>query len=444
MKKKLLQLTAAVAMLVSGKVSANPYTNFTPASEGYVWSAVKYLTPEYYEAGDPKQFHLQVGASVEYGFDAEGRNGSEKVVDPYAIFEETQNLFPADLNTLGTSTINSLVGLTNTSLLQGGTLSQVLADAQMFSYAPKSTISETNLNLSARLALPTEIPGQLEIYAAIPIKFVNAKVDWTGVNPVSSPAQPIGNLAYMSNADTLALITGNQDQLEIRSFAENGQGDLLIMGSWKNHYNQTNNDALSSIGLYLQSGISFPTAKEHSVKNALAYPFGNDKAMGMPIAGMLNLNFAKNFRLGIAGNATWFFHEDSKRALAISKNEGSIITNSTFLAHRSPGTLISFNAIGEAYSEDKKYFGGVMYRYERKNADTFSSNDIGFLQPFADAMERYQERLLHEVSFRAGIDFKEASDSQFSPAISIAFKYPLKAQRRITYKTVTIDASINF
>ena len=85
-----------------------------------------------------------------------------------------------------------------------------------------------------------------------------------------------------------------------------------------------------------------------------------------------------------------------------------------------------------------------MYEFTKKNEDKYTSNSEGFNASIANSAEYAKEKIRHNLILRSSVDFREMTDSEYAPMFSIAFKYPLRAERATVCKSITIDASISF
>ncbi len=449
--KKLLRLASLLGLLFCSKqVEAFSQTNFTLPHEGFIWQSSKYFLPDYYDKDDPKTFRLNVGASLEYGWDAEGRNKDNKTVDAFSIYSDSELFFNTDfyLNSSGTLK-TTLIALGSTSPLAPADIDSNPVLAGSLKYKPKTTVSETDLTLRSKLNLPIDyFPGQIELEVAVPVKFVEvSNVSWKKVPAPTSSATvpPPGALySYLASHESLLLDTLKQSTgFKMNKYSETNIGDTYVGVTWKNHYTQVN-DALSSVGLLARIGLSLPTSKRADLKEVLAIPFGNQGSLGVPMGGAINLNFAQNFRISGAASVNVLFSETSDRYLPSKATEGGVLFGKMFHANRDPGITMTFNGLAEVTSSCKKYAVGAMYEFIKKNADKYTSNSKDFNPRLVNNSEIAQEKSAHNVVIRGNVDFREMTDSEYAPMFSASFKYPLKAQRMIVFKTFTLDASISF
>lgn len=455
MKKKLLQLASLVGAFWSNEcLKANLVTNFSLAHESYLWNSSKYLAANYQSPKDPKSFMLSTGVGVEVGFDPEGRDKDNNKVDVYQIYSKSSNIVPlaVDWGTLSADAQSLLIALTNTPQLfdPGADLSN---KSLQVNFTPKTDIKEWDVTPWVKVALPLEsIDGQVELSVNLPIKFIDAQTKWNAesASVVSNGPNP-GALQEISTSELLDVINSGKKNINTKSFNENGIGDISVLLSWKNHYTQVN-DSLSSVGLFVQTGLILPTGKKSDLNKMLSFPFGYDGSAGIPVSGMVNLNFAKNFRVGAAGNVTFFFSESSDRYLKTNVNEGSYFLANHMTATRSPGIALGFNALAEAISSCKKYSAGIMYSYKKNYEDTISyeANSIvvngsgSGMDAAIKSMEEFKERSIHSIIARAGVDFKEVVESDFAPTLSLSLELPIKAERKMVFKILKLEASMNF
>jgi len=445
MKKRLSRLVGIAGLLLNaqGAFGLTP-TNFSLPHEGYLWTSSKYLVPDYYDKEDPKTFRLSCGAGVEYGFSPKGYDRSGNNVLPYQIYYPSENLldanFPADKQ-------NMIAAFSNMTLLGGNSVAKQTADSGLrFKMADGVSVKETDIMLWSRLALPIEsMPGQIEVSAYCPVKFMDvSSVSWDPVDEVASMVPPIGGLSYLSAAEKINLLqTGNSNNLTAASWNKVGLGDLNVLISWKHHYTQVN-DALSSVGLYAQSGLSMPTGSRNDLDKVLALPFGYDGAAAIPMSLGINLHFSKNLRLCGSVDAAIFFGERANRMVRTKESEGALWLGKESNVYRTPGMLLGFNALFEVISSCKRYSLGFLYSFLKKAEDKYTSDSKSFNLDIQNKSEFALEKSCHNVTFRASVDLKEISDSNFAPSLSFSYKYPLKGERMVLFKTVKIEASINF
>jgi hypothetical protein len=442
MKKRLLKLASLASLILSSQGAYGfSQTNFSLPHEGYLWTSSKYLLPDYYDKGDPKAFRLSVGSIVEYGFDCQGANKNNLKVGPYQIYYPTENLLQAELSAASQIKVTAL---SNMNLIGGANNSSTAADSGIrFAMDDNVNVKEWDLTLWSRLALPIDaMPGQLELAAYCPIKsFDITNVNWNLVNASNPNVPPVGAISLMTQAELAELFAGSSP--EQRSWSENGIGDVNVFLSWKNHYTQVN-DALSSVGIYAQVGLSLPTSKKLNITTPLAIPFGYDGAMAMPISAAINLNFSKNIRLCGSVDAVIGFKEEQERLTRNNESQGSLWLKDRVLVARTPGVIFGLNLLAEAISNCKNYSMGMAYSFVKKSADELSSSNEKFNGSIANKSEMALEKSFHNLTFRAGVDLREMVDSTFAPTLSVSYKYPLRGQRVMLFKTLKIEASISF
>lgn len=448
MKKKLLRLAAVISLLIStGKeITSFPITNFTASHEHYYWRSAEYSFSKFHEKGDPQAFRLNFGSTVDWGFSPTGYNKEGDKVDPYSIYSSKENIFPSNFMGLSQAAKDKITGLTNLPVLRA-----LFIDPQDNSFAgnfvPKSTIKEWNLNLFARLALPIEsLDGQFEVSAYLPIKYVKVQTKWSFA-PVATEAiyPPAGALTLINASELLSIVGIDSDsgKIEFEKFEQNGFGDLTLLASWKNHFTQVNSE-LSSVGVYVQSGITLPTSKKVDPLNILAYSFGNDNSITLPFGGAININFAKNFRISAAANGVFSLSETSERLLKTDAKDTELFLHSKMLAQRSPGAQISMASLAEVISECKKYRVGIMYHFMKKYEDKFTSTDVNFVPDVVNKMEKYQERVAHHVIARVGADLSDVVETDLTPSISLSYRHPFRATRIQAYKILQVEFALNF
>jgi hypothetical protein len=443
MKKRLSRLAGMASLLLSsqGVLGFSP-TNFSLPHEGYVWTSSKYLLPEYHDKEDPKSFRLSSGAGVEYGFSPKGYDKDGKEVGPYQIYYPSENLLDAALSADGEYMVDALA---NMSLLGGNNVATQTADSGFrFKMTDAVSVKETDIMLWSRLALPIDsMPGQVELGTCCPVKFFEtSNVHWSPIDPATNSVPPVGGLSYMTEDVRNTIFSGST--LNATSWNKTGLGDLNVFLSWKNHYTQVN-DALSSVGIYAQIGLSLATSSREDLNKNLALPFGYDGSTAVPMSAAINLHFSKNLRLCGSVDAVFFFADSSDRMTRTKESEGSLwLSNKTFI-RRSPGTLLGFNTLLEGVSNCKRYSVGILYSFIKKYEDRYSSNTkVGFVDSVANKSEYALDKSCHTLNFRGSVDFQEMVDSNLAPTLSISYKYPLKGERMLLFKTVKVEASVSF
>lgn len=444
MKKRLLRLASIAGVLLSsqGVFSFSP-TNMSLPHDRYVWNSYKYACTDFCDRQDPKELRLSIGLSVEHGFQAEGRDKDNKEVGVYQIYYPTENILSLPLSAAGQ---NIIAAMGNANLLAGSSLASnnIAGGGIRYKMAEGAKLEETDLNLWGEVALPIEaLPGQFKVGVYCPIKFMEAVgVKWEGVADPASVNTPMGMMSYQSTSSLLDLFLGGSD-INTKDFCKKGVGDVNFLLSWRNHYTQVN-DSLSSVGIFLQGGVSVSSSRRLDPKKVLELPFGYDNSVAIPLSAAINLNFAKNVRLSGTADLVAILDNTTRRFVRTGDAEGALFRKHEMEVCSSPGILFGFRGLGELISSCKKYSVGVMYEYVHKNEDTYSSTNSNFVAAMSAKDEKLKEKIYHNIVFRGGIDLREMSDSTLAPTLSIALKYPLRGQRVVVFRGLKFDASVNF
>jgi hypothetical protein len=386
-----------------------------------------------------RKFKTSFGVTAEYGFDARGLDNSNDgtEVDSLRIFGASENAIAMLDGTTDSSVQNFIEGLL-------APLGLTVTDGRGMA-ALSGKRKETDFNLWFSGVVPAKtIPGRLDFEAYLPIKFVETEdISWDIVADTKNLVT--GNLKA-GLVDKMTDVT-NKVGLKSDSYFQHGVGDLTLMLSWSDVYEQSE-DGLSNVHLYARAGLMIPTSERRNQDNLLSIPLGNDRAWGLPLVGGMDLYFENKLRIGASTDILLLFNEDGERRLRTKTEQTELLIPRSTMATREPGTQLRISLIGERTKIADVMDIGIAYQGSFRSEDKFSIDDPAWDDAdtgIVNSSERFQESSYHNLIGHVGLNWDDADGSRFAPKIDLFYKYPLKRGKRVaTYKTIGANVCFNF
>lgn len=433
MKKNCLKWATAFLAL-AGQLSAYTPTNFNMPFDAYLWRTGRFT---YLNNEDDRRCKLSVFSSLEYGFDAEGRDHENSKVSPFKIFSPSEPLdgivagLPFDAQLSALLNMAPATPITNTA----GNIDKSLV--------PKANLHETDYVFGATLSLPiSAIPGEIALHVYVPFKKLSVhNAGWNSVTNPSLPHTGMSDQPISTLLEDFKRLSG----LNPYDYSDTKMGDIAAIASWKNRYSQVN-ETLSSVDLYAHAGFMLNSSKALNHNEVFALPFGNDHAIAFPLAASLGLNVQENLRIEGGVDFMPSLGETSQRRFRTILGQGNLLLAKTFRVHRTPGHLLRFNVSTTLTSSCKRFVGSLGYQFGRTGDDEFTSAAVGegFNKQLADTDGRYKSRNWHTLKLRTMFICNDMENSKYEPYICAIFKLPLRAKNMIVFKTFTFEGGLRF
>jgi len=233
--------------------------------------------------------------------------------------------------------------------------------------------------------------------------------------------------------------------LDLCGWNRSGVGDLAFFFGWRRNFEQEKK-LLENVKLSARAGLTLPTGKKACEDQILAFPFGNDGAIGVVVGGGLDLTFGEHLRAGLDVQLMHVFGNTRCRRIKTDLCQTDLLFLQKTDTFKEFGLTQRFNLYAELY----RVFTGLSlklgYQFKRKSEDTVYTCSNAFSNDIANTAESLQEWTMHNLVFNLYYDAcsDECGDHRVCPTFGIFAKVPFNGMRAAMVRTVGFSLGIDF
>jgi len=234
--------------------------------------------------------------------------------------------------------------------------------------------------------------------------------------------------------------------LDLCGWKRSGVGDLAVFFGWGRDFAQEKK-LLKNVRLNARVGLTLPTGKKADEDKILAFPFGNDGAIGVIVGGGLDLIFGEHIKAGLDVQLTHAFGNTRCRRIKTDLCQTDLLFLQKADAFKEFGLTQRFNLYAELF----RILGGFSfkagYQFRRHSEDTIYACSNAFSNDIANMAESLQEWTMHSLVFNFGYEFchdENDVECRSCPYIGFFLKVPFNGTRTVMARTVGITLGIDF
>ena len=219
--------------------------------------------------------------------------------------------------------------------------------------------------------------------------------------------------------------------LNIRNFEDTSVGDFYLGMQWMGEFPQHKN-LLKNVRLNIYGGMTFPTARECDLNDALSIPFGNDGAFGVLFGGGIDLTLGCWVRTGVDAMFMNLFGSSKCRRIKTFDSQTDLFLLETAEARKEFGFTQRYNLYLELFGLGGFSFKAA-YQHFRHNDDFLTLFSYCHSDMIANTACSLREWTLHNFYFFLNFDAGEHlyEDASWKPFVSIWYKLPHSGRHSI-------------
>ncbi|MEX0672053.1 MAG: hypothetical protein WD068_01745 [Candidatus Babeliales bacterium] len=211
--------------------------------------------------------------------------------------------------------------------------------------------------------------------------------------------------------------------LTIRNFEDTSVGDFYLGMQWMRDFPQFK-EWIKNVRLNIYGGMTFPTASECTLNDALAIPFGNDGAFGILFGGGIDLTLGCHVRAGVDTMFLNLFGSSQERRIKTFDSQTDLFLLQTALVRKEFGFTQRYNMYLELFG-----LGGLSvkaaYQHMRHNDDKLTAFSYCYSDLIANTACSLREWTLHDFYFFVNFDSGYLyPDAAWQPFVSLWYKLP--------------------
>ncbi len=255
--------------------------------------------------------------------------------------------------------------------------------------------------------------------------------------------QDVRTQCYLTNC--LAENVCDLGGLDITGWERGGIGDTTISLEWINDYPQQK-ELLHNVTINGRLGMTVPTGLKTDEDKILAFPFGNDGAIGLVFAIGLDLYLGNYVKAGLDVQLMHLFGNNRCRRIKTDVRQTDLLLLQKADAFKDFGLTQQFSFYFELYNCLGGLSAEVAYQFYKRGEDILSLSSNEFSTDIANTAISLRGFTTHDAFFILNYDFADHMDecSRWSPYVSAFVNIPFNGKRSIVAKTAGVVLGLNF
>lgn len=224
-----------------------------------------------------------------------------------------------------------------------------------------------------------------------------------------------------------------------------GVGDLAATAEFLRYYPQQK-PYLKNVGIYLRTGLTFPTGKRTNINEIMSIPFGYDGSWSLFGDAGIMVNWFDFIKAGINFEFIYLFGHTSEQRIKTDPLQTDFLYLAKAKAHTEYGFTQFYNLFIEAHRFYRGLSLGCTYQYWKHGDDKLALATNQYSNAIANTAENLQEWKFHQVIFNARYDCDTDLDecAPIKPQFHLFYKLPVAGKRALLVSTIGAAITFNF